>query len=85
MAITQYELHKYIARLITVMNINGKPMDSFTFQYFTAAMDLYKGKRTQLVGINGYDQGMLRTMHNRFISEVAEQLPIMKKEANKTY
>ncbi|MBK6997732.1 MAG: hypothetical protein IPH31_23660 [Lewinellaceae bacterium] len=80
-ALQEYEIYKYVHRLITATITAGLTPDALMLHYYEVSQSLYRGDRGQLHDINRYDQSYVEALHNQFLDSVKRLLPVLKARA----
>ncbi len=80
-ALQEYEIYKYVHRLITATITAGVTPDALMLHYYEVSQSLYRGDRGQLLGINRYDQSYAEALHDQFLDSVRRLLPVIKARA----
>jgi len=83
MAIREYEMYKYISRIIVASTTAGVHVEPFILMYYQASMEIYKNTKSRgmLQGINAKDLSYIKAMHEHFVKEVGGLLPKLQENA----
>lgn len=83
MAIREYEMYKYISRIIVASTTAGVHIEPFILMYYQASLEIYKNTKSRgmLQDINAKDLSYIKALHNHFVEEIGGLLPKLQENA----